>query len=600
MRKYTKWFLYLVVIAFIGTIFFAWGADINSSKGQKDIVGEVNGEEISVGTYSKVVDNYYQQISRSSQREISPDEMLEIRNRAWGEIVTGMIFQQTDDRLGLTLTNIELAEHLKRYPPQIVQQQEVFQNDQGGFDYQKYLASMQDPQFTNYWIQVEALERDQIMTLKLQELAVMGARLTGEDVKQEFIDNNELIKVEYAVIMKNQVQEPEIVNDSTEVLEYYNSHKDRYFKEKEADLKYIEFKKEPTEDDKLSIKAQIESIRGEVLDGGDFAQLARDLSEDGSAESGGDLGWFSKGMMVKEFEDAAFALSDSGDISEPIETDFGWHVIMKTGERKKDGKEEIRASHILMKNRPSGQTISDMYEKAQSFRDAANESGFDKAAEELGLEINHTGPFVKGSYAGKLSSSQKANDFAFSNKVGTISPVIEEPERFFVAQLDSLTPAGIRSFEDSYSRANSALTQKKLGQRALALAQEIHDSVVAGTSLEKAAEKLGAEYYVSSMMSRMDRARKVGRDPNFLGAAFALSKENPLSKPIQTSRGAAVIKLLERQAPNLELFASEQDSIYQTMITDKRQSAYQEWFKTEREHGEIKDYRDEIFGGGGY
>ena len=125
-RKFSRAFLYIVIAAFVGTIIFAWGADITRSKGQKGIVGEVDGEEIDYRDYSNVVDNYYQRASSQSQREISQEEIVELRNRAWTDLVTNIVHKHIFDRLGLTTTKVELSEHLRRYPPQFIQQHPEF------------------------------------------------------------------------------------------------------------------------------------------------------------------------------------------------------------------------------------------------------------------------------------------------------------------------------------------------------------------------------------------------------------------------------------------------------------------------------------------
>ncbi|MBU1318888.1 MAG: peptidylprolyl isomerase [candidate division Zixibacteria bacterium] len=595
-RKFSKAFLYIVIAAFVGTIIFAWGADITRSKGEKGIIGEINGEDIDYKAYGQIVDNYYQQASQSSQREISQSEMIDIRNRAWSDMVTDLIYQQKFNELKLNITNVELAEHLKRFPPQFLQRHPEFQSEAGGFDYQKYLSTMQDPRYVQFWIEVENVARNDIMSVKLQELAVTAARVTGEDLKEEFIDTKELMKFEYALVMKDNMRDPEIVNDTAEVLEYYKNHLDRYFKPAEAKLRYVEFKKDPTASDSLGIKQQIESIAQEIRDSVDFAELAMNLSEDGSAQQGGDLGWFGTGKMVKEFEDAAFALADSGDVSEPVETQFGWHLIMKTGEREQDGNKEIRASHILIKFKPSGQTVSDMQNLAQSFIEEANSSGFEQTANDLGYEVLNTGPFPKGNNAGAMGQVPKANEFAFSNDAGAISHAIEDATGIVVAQVETYRPEGVRGIDESFGRASSDLTQKKLMARAFAKASGIYDLVMEGTSLEEASEQLVAEYDVTEMISRKGTIRKLGRDPNFLGAAFKLSSDNPISGPIMTGKGAAVVKFLDRQAANLQDFASEQDTIKQRMIGTIRQQDYQQWFGKLQDASNVKDYRDQLYG----
>ena len=82
-------------------------------------------------------------------------------------------------------------------------------------------------------------------------------------------------------------------------------------------------------------KQQIDSLRALIVnDHRDFAQIAEFNSDDrGSAMRGGSLGWFSRGMMVKPFEDAAFAMTDSGQLSEPVRSQFGWHLIQLEGKR---------------------------------------------------------------------------------------------------------------------------------------------------------------------------------------------------------------------------------------------------------------------------
>ncbi len=596
-RKFSKAFLYIIIAAFVGTIIFAWGADITRSKGQKGVIGEVDGEEINYQDYSKVVDNYYQQASRSSQREITSDEMLQIRNRAWNEMVNSIINKHIYKRLGLTLTNVELAEHMRRFPPKFIQQHPDFQTEQGTFDYQKYLSTMQDPRYRQFWVELENITREDLVTLKLQEIAVTGGRVTSQDVKEEFIDKTEKIKVEYALVMAEQQNDPEVVNDSAAVIEYYNTHQDRYYKGAEASLNYVEFKKVPTESDSLALKEDIQGIYDELKDGSDFATLAKNISEDGSAENGGDLGWFGKGAMIPEFENAAFALADSGDMSEPVMTKFGWHIILKTGERvTEDGKKEIRASHILLKFKPSGQTITDLTNAAQSLVEEAGNVGFETAAKNAGFEMLNSGYFLKGLTCGKLGQSPEANDFAFTNDVGEISKPIEEPGRILVVQVAGYKQAGVRSLEESYGRADSDLRKKILFDRAFEKAKKIYELVLGEKSLKQAADEIGAEFYTTNMISRKDPVRKLGKDPYFLGTAFRLTAQNPLSEPIMTGKGAAVIKLLERQAPNLEAFTSAQDSLMQRMSGESRQRAYQSWYKSVQEHHKVKDYRKEVYG----
>lgn len=88
------------------------------------------------------------------------------------------------------------------------------------------------------------------------------------------------------------------------------------------------FPREATEEQKAVCKQQIDSIYALLKAGADFEELAKAESQDGSARNGGDLGWFGRGRMVQPFEDISFSLAD-GEISEPFETQFGYHIIKK-------------------------------------------------------------------------------------------------------------------------------------------------------------------------------------------------------------------------------------------------------------------------------
>ncbi len=80
-----------------------------------------------------------------------------------------------------------------------------------------------------------------------------------------------------------------------------------------------------TEDEALNIKK-------EIMEGKDFAAAAREVSLCPSGQNGGDLGYFSRGQMVKEFEDAAFSM-EVGEVSNPIKTQFGYHLIYLTDKK---------------------------------------------------------------------------------------------------------------------------------------------------------------------------------------------------------------------------------------------------------------------------
>ncbi|MFZ5966672.1 MAG: peptidylprolyl isomerase [Bacillota bacterium] len=141
----------------------------------------------------------------------------------------------------------------------------------------------------------------------------------------------------------------EIVSEEIKVTEeqieaYYKDHKDEYSEQVQAShilIKTVDDSMAPLPEEQIqAAEKQIREIYDRVMNGEDFAKLATAYSQDpGSKDNGGDLGFFGRGMMVPEFEKAAFSL-EIGKVSEPVKTEFGYHIIKVTG--KKDIKEQIK------------------------------------------------------------------------------------------------------------------------------------------------------------------------------------------------------------------------------------------------------------------
>ena len=163
----------------------------------------------------------------------------------------------------------------------------------------------------------------------------------------------------------------EKVSDS-EMKKYYDEHIDEYKKD-EVEASHILIKttddqnKPLPEAEQKKAKEKAEKVLKEVKAGGDFAELAKKYSQDpGSAEQGGSLGTFGKGMMVKEFEDAAFGM-EPGQVSDLVKTDFGYHIIKVTDRIKEttsfdEAKEGIKEE--ILKNK-YGEKIAELQKKAQ-------------------------------------------------------------------------------------------------------------------------------------------------------------------------------------------------------------------------------------------
>lgn len=136
--------------------------------------------------------------------------------------------------------------------------------------------------------------------------------------------------------------------------EEYAANPERYERGERISAAHILLRTE--ERSEAEAKALAEELHERILEGEDFAELAKEYSEDGSADNGGNLGFFGRGKMARPFEQAAFGLENAGDISEPVKTRFGYHIIM-LNERRPAGQipfEEVRAQIIDSLQRKMG------------------------------------------------------------------------------------------------------------------------------------------------------------------------------------------------------------------------------------------------------
>jgi peptidyl-prolyl cis-trans isomerase C len=199
----------------------------------------------------------------------------------------------------------------------------------------------------NRMIEEELLYQDS----QAKEIKVSDARVTEElaSIKKRFpsekeyqdalagIDMSEAdltrkIKRGMAIeqLIKDHVIQGVEVSDA-ESRAFYDQNANMFQKPEQIQARHILIKMEGdvTEEQKAEARTKIEMVRKKALDGEDFAALASEYSEGPSSAKGGDLGYFSRGQMVKPFDDAVFAL-EPGKISEVVETQFGYHIIEVT------------------------------------------------------------------------------------------------------------------------------------------------------------------------------------------------------------------------------------------------------------------------------
>jgi peptidyl-prolyl cis-trans isomerase D len=329
-----------------------------------------------------------------------------------------------------------------------------------------------------------------------------------------------------------------------------------------------------------------------------FADAANQYTDDQTGRGkGGALGFFPRGAMVQPFDSVVFAMKD-GEISGPVKTRFGYHLIHRTGYRKQNGKEEVEASHILIKPELSQTTLDALKQKMEAVKAAKTEKEMIKVAGEQGVTIDPQRKISPGGAIAGVGRDKDLDAFLFSAKPGTLSDILDRGNNFIMVRADKVTKAGIAPLADVYAVIERKLLEKRQQKLAMAEAQKIYDAIQNGKSFAAAAKAGGTTVSESDYFARNGRLPKIGQDADFIGTAFALSSAKKYSKPVLTSAGAAVIEYQDKLAANLDGFTAQKDTLKTQLLQQKQSQLWSRWFSQKVADTKIEDYRDQLYGSG--
>ncbi|MGB5107555.1 MAG: peptidylprolyl isomerase [Candidatus Zixiibacteriota bacterium] len=599
LRDNTKVIIWIIVIAFVGTIIFAWGMDLSGGSGggnAGNVVGKVNGREIPLANFGQAADQWIEnQRQQTPDKDFTESDYRQARRQAWNDFVNSFIQQDEIERLKLQLTDAELVDFLRRYPPSEVQNLEPFVTE-GQFDYNKYLQAMTDPQYKDFWRQVESVVRPRFTTFKLQEYIASMVRVSDNDLQDQYLRENERIQVNYALVPYNKFSIQATDIDSASVKAYFEAHPEEFQQAEQAYYTIIKAPKLPSAADEVSALEKANQIKAQLDGGADFATLANEYTEDPSGKGkGGSLGFFAKGAMVSEFDSAVFAMED-GQVSPPVKTRFGYHVIKRTGFRKTRDLEEVEAAHILFKASASQATLDEIQQKIVKFKSEANASNATDKAREYGLTIDPERKLTPGGTMMGLGKDADVEKFLFTASNGSFSDVIDRSDAFYLVRKDRHSEAGLSSLADAYPVIQRNLMNEKQRVMAFDEAMRIYNSVMAGQILADAAKAAGLTMSESGLFSRTGRLPGMGNDPAFIGAAFALSEAKRFSQPVLTQNGAAVIEFKERSEATLDGFAAQRDTLRNRSLQTAQSAFWDSYFTKLIENAKIEDNRKALFG----
>lgn len=578
-----------ILVGLLVVIFALTGAEtlFNSDPNARSVI-KVNGEAISEVDISRATATQKQQIADRYGDSVPPEFLSDeyLRTPVVENLIQRVLLVQKAKESGLTASDAAINEQIVRTPQ--------FQQESGAFDSIRYQSLLRNVGYTPSTYK-KALVED-VLISQLTSGVVDTSFSTPAEIDKVIALNFQTRSFDYLVLPSGKVREEVTVNEA-EIRQYYESKPQEFTVPEEVAVDYIDLNLdnmldgiEISEDEirkqyeqnraafvasperqvahiliESNDAAVIEEITGKLAADEDFAELARQYSDDlGSKENGGDLGFTTGDTFPENFETALAALA-VGEVSAPVVTDAGTHFIKKISERGVDvpdfESERDRIASQLKRDQAEHQFVS----LVERMRDLSfNAESLDDVANELGVSVQNTGLIPRTGGDSEISRESQFVAAAFSADVlehDNSSEVIElAPTRAAVLKKTEYKASHVSPLEGVRERITATLTEEKVRELMTAKAATFKQEIADGKTLEQIAADTSLE--VKSVENMGRNSQDVERDVLF--HAFSIAKpsaERPVIDGVVLGNGDYAIVSLKSVASGADQFPAEQKSI---------------------------------------
>lgn len=635
----------VAVIFIIGSVFIYSGLKSGSFFSKPEVALRVNGDEITQQQYQNALRSKIDQARQQyGENFASMSRNMDFEQQTTDELVQRTLLSQQVDAFKINISDREFDKTILEEPGAL-QVYQFLSNRGEGDIYRKSFK--------------ETLGMRRLVKM-LSDMAVV----TDSEVEQEYRRQNEKAKLKYIEFSDKDFQNQVSVTDE-QIAGYYEKHKDKYKKNDQVNIEYLkidpkilersvsisdaeienyytrhkedEFTEEEevkarhillkveenaSEEDKNKVKAKAEDVLKKVKEpGADFEALAKVYSEDeGSAKNGGDLGFFKRGRMVPEFEEAAFKLNP-GEISDLVESTFGYHIIKVEEKKERRVKTLDEARSEIQRKLAKEEAIAKAKEMADDLLFDVDVEGMEGAAklekyQKLSLNVGKTGFFSKDDNQiptiGSSWTYQDLIDKVFELAKGYTSGVIEiknysgDTQAYFIAKVIDKKTAYTPELEDIKNDVTNDIKEEEAKNLAFKAAQSLMNRRAANENLEELAKKykLGRSLALPDGTTKKELEVKetqlftlstngyvsgMGRAQEAMLAAFSMKKDE-VKGPFMGGNGAYIVQLVERQDFDPQKFQKDEEErikIRGNLLQQKKNQIFQTWYESIKAQAKI-------------
>lgn len=594
--KYLSWVLWLVIAAFI-MVEFVFLGNLGPGGGSQDVAAQVGDQTVTYRdfetAYRRTEDFYRQTYGEQFNSDFA--KQLGLHRQVLDTLVADRVLLLEAERLKLQVPDFELQKEILSLP--------VFQNEDGSFIGKDGYARILRQNGYNQ-ADFEAGLRQDLLLAKVRNLVAANLYVSDAEVEKEYRQRTERAKIrfflaEYESVADNpQVDEAELATyyeanrESFEIPEqriveylvvdlekvraatnvspeearaYYDANPAEFDQPEQVQARHILLQ---VNDDRSAQEAQsqLEDVKRRVLAGEDFAAIAAEISEDpGSKERGGDLGSFGRGAMVEAFETAAFSTAP-GQMTGPVQTDFGYHLIQVLG-RTEGGPRpfetvEAEISQRLVLERSNEATQAKAEEIAGALESTDRELST-VAESDDSVTYQETPAFAIDDNVPSVGRSTSFAQTAFELAEGEVSEPVRIPRGWAILRPTEIRAPRIPTLDEVRGVAEERFQAELVRQAALErLSRE------RGDGLDALAEAIGASIEETQSFGSNGPGGKLGGNEEVARAALA-ADEGEVLGPIATDDGAVMFEIVERIKVDPALFARDQDATRDTLVNQR-------------------------------
>jgi peptidyl-prolyl cis-trans isomerase D len=501
-----------IILIIICVPFALWGIQNYVDTGKEGAVATVGDKDF----YQRDVNKAYEQYAQNF-RGMTVDEQL-LKQQSLDKLIKDEVLLQYAHAEGLVATDSSTRAFIETLP--------YFQTD-GKFDDKRYKSlltsqKMSSAEFVNKIKSALIMEQfqrsiidssfatqyaiDNFFKIQNQQRDVDYVTVAVEKVTAQPSDQDiaayyqqhqaeykipEQVSVEYVELSLGDIAKKIEVTDD-KLRAYYEGQKEQYSTPERRKISHILFAVNAKADDKTALAKALKAQQD--LKGKDFAAIAAEVSDDKlTAKKGGDLGLFIVGSMEKSFEEAASALK-SGEVSKPVKSSFGYHLIKVTELVPGDVKSFDSVKGEITKAYQKAQAENAFYEAGEKLTQMSyeNPDNLLTVSQALSLTVNKSGLFTKDK-GDNIAAEQKIRDAAFSEEVlqgNNSAPIELGADRLVVLRLLERKPAAVRELNAVKQEVIVALNSDKASKQTIEQANKIKQRVQAGETIQKVAADL--------------------------------------------------------------------------------------------------------------